>query len=181
MSWLVTFMIAFGHWLTSTRLAELAVWLAGTPLGIAINQSFWITSTVQSIHIMAIAATFSAALMINLRIFQLSGEGHTIVEVERRYAPWVWWGLLVLLCTGILLVIAEPARELLNPAFWTKMFLIATVALATLWFQHSVRRNIALWDPSHEGYAAVRVGAAAITVVWCLIMILGRWIAYVGA
>ncbi len=173
-------LVAFGLWLKTTHLAELAVWLASTPPSNLINQSSWMTSTIQSIHIMAIAATFGAALMINLRILRLAGQSHTMVEVERRYEPWVWWGLLVLLATGVLLVIAEPARELLNPCFWTKLGLIGAVALTNVWFQKSVRRDVDLWDEADGGRVAIRVGAAVMIGVWCVIMILGRWIAYFG-
>ncbi len=173
-------LVAFGQWLKTTPLADLAVWLATTPPSALINQSSWMTSTIQSIHIATIAATFGAALMINLRILGLTGRSHAMLEIERRYQPWVWWGLLVLLATGVLLVIAEPARELLNPCFWTKMMLIAAVALANLWFQRSVQRDVDLWDDADGGRLAIRVGAAGMILAWCVIMILGRWIAYFG-
>ncbi len=173
-------LVAFGQWLKTTPLADLAVWLATTPPSALINQSSWMTSTIQSIHIATIAATFGAALMINLRILGLAGRSHAMLEIERRYQPWVWWGLLVLLATGVLLVIAEPARELLNPCFWTKMMLIAAVALANLWFQRSVQRDVDLWDDADGGRLAIRVGAAGMILAWCVIMILGRWIAYFG-
>ena len=173
-------LVAFGAWLKTTPLADLAVWLATTPPSAMINQSSWMTSTIQSIHIMAIAATFGAALMINLRILRLAGRTHTMAEIERRYEPWVWWGLLVLLVTGILLVIAEPARELLNPCFWTKLILIAAVAGVNVAFQKSVRRDVDLWNDVDSGPVAIRVGAAVMIGVWCVIMILGRWIAYFG-
>jgi uncharacterized membrane protein len=181
MSWLTTLLTAGADFLKSTPLAELSVWIAGTPFGVAINQNSWITPTVQSFHILGVAATFSAALMIVLRIFGVAGKEHTMAEIERRYTPWVWWGLVVLLVSGILVVIAEPARELLNLGFWTKMSLIVIVAAATRWFQLSVRNNIALWQPTSRGYGAIQAGAAVVTGVWCMIIILGRWIAYIGA
>lgn len=180
MQWLIDLIFAFAHWLQTTPLAAFSVWIANTPLGVSINQNSWITPTTQSIHILAIALTFSAVLMINLRIFQLSGQGHSMVEVQRRYTPWIWGGLLVLAATGVILVIAEPARELLDPLFWIKLALIAVLALGTLWFQHSVQRNAAFWERLPGGFAAVRLGAVAVIVVWCVVMVLGRWIAYLG-
>ncbi len=56
-------MPAFGAWLKTTRLIELSVWIGNTPLSATLNQNNWITPTLQSIHILAIAITFSAALM----------------------------------------------------------------------------------------------------------------------
>src|SRR5579875_3096932 len=48
-------MPAFGAWLKSTRLTELSVWIGNTPLSTFLNQNNWITPTLQSVHIMAIA------------------------------------------------------------------------------------------------------------------------------
>jgi hypothetical protein len=181
MSWLTDLLTAGADALKSTPLAELSVWIAGTPFGMAVNQNTWITPTVQSFHILGVAATFSAALMIVLRIFGLAGKEHAMGEVERRYAPWIWGGLALLLVSGVLVVIAEPARELLNLGFWVKMLLIVIAAAATRWFQLSVRNHIEIWQPSSSGYAAIQTGTAVITGVWLIIIILGRWIAYIGA
>ena len=176
---MLTFLLtAFGQWLKSTHLTELSVWIAQTPLSVALSQNSWVTPTVQSIHILAIAVTFGSALMINLRILGLSGANHRMVEIEDRYAPWVAGGLLVLLATGFELVIAEPARELLNPFFWTKMGLVAVVALVNIGLQHSVQRNALHWDSDHARSLLPRVGAGALIVVWGLVMVCGRWIAY---
>jgi hypothetical protein len=101
-----------------------------------------------------------------------------MAEVEDRYAPWVSIGLLVLLATGFELVIAEPARELLNPFFWTKMGLVVLVATTNLGLQHSVQRNRLTWDAAQGQSLSLRVGAGALIVVWGLVMVCGRWIAY---
>ena len=180
MPWIGALLTAFGLWLKTTQLAELSLWLAATPLSLAIGQSTWMTSTVQSIHIMAIAATFGAALMINLRILGLAGQDRSMAEIEHRYAPWIWWGLGVLAATGVFLVYAEPAREMLSPVFWTKMILIVGVALVNLWFQKSVTRHADLWAQADGGAVGIRIGAGVMIVAWCVIMILGRWIAYFG-
>jgi hypothetical protein len=169
---------AFGEWLKSTHLTELSVWIAQTPVSVTLSQNSWVTPIVQSIHIMAIAVTFGAALMINLRILGLSGRAHGMAEIEDRYAPWVTGGLLVLLATGFELVIAEPARELLNPFFWTKMSLVVLVALANIGLQRSVRAYPGRWDAGPDQSLGLRLGAGALIVVWGLVMVCGRWIAY---
>jgi hypothetical protein len=93
MSWIVRLISAFAQWLKSPPWVEFSVWIAGTPLSIPLNQNSWITPSAQSIHILSIAATFGAALMINLRIVQLAGHGRSLSQIEDRYAPWVWRGL----------------------------------------------------------------------------------------
>jgi hypothetical protein len=170
-------MLSFGDWLKSTRLTELSVWIGDTKLSTTLNQNNWITPTLQSIHILAIAMTFSAALMISLRIAGLAGQNRTLRDVERRYVPWIWGGLSTLFCTGFVLLLAEPGRQLLNPYFWTKMMLILVVALATLGLQQSIERGASVWDSARTGYA-VRAGALGLVCVWAAIMVMGRWIAY---
>lgn len=177
MALLADLMPSFGDWLKSTRLTELSVWIGDTPLSITLNQNNWITPTLQSIHILAIAMTFSAALMISLRIAGLAGRGRTLLEVERRYVPWIWAGLSTLFVTGFVLLLAEPGRQLLNPYFWTKMLLVVVVALATRTFQRSVEGRAAVWQSARLALG-VRAGAVGLVGVWAAIMVLGRWIAY---
>jgi hypothetical protein len=118
-------------------------------------------------------------MMINLRILGVAGRRQTMLQVEERFSPWSWWSLLTLVITGVIIVIAEPAREMLSGWFWTKMGLIVLIALANLSFQNSVRRHAAIWEPGHET-ASLRVGAGALIALWCVVMIFGRLIAYTG-
>jgi len=169
---------ALGQWLRTTPMTELSLWIQTTPLSKLIDRNFWVIPVIQTIHILAIAATFGSVVMVNLRIVQLAGQGRTMTQTVRRFLPWVWGGLLTLLVTGLLMVVGEPVRELTNPVFWIKMILIIVAALVSLWFQGSVQRNAARWELSHDGRAVARTGAAAVIGLWCLIMLAGRWIAY---
>jgi hypothetical protein len=167
-----------GQWLRTTPFNQLALDIQKTPVSKLIDQNFWVIPTIQTIHILAIAATFGAVLMVNLRIVQLVGRSRDMTQTMNRYLPWLWWGLLTLLITGIGMTLGEPVRELTNPCFWMKMILIIVAAAVALGFQYSVRHNAARWELSSEGRAAMRAGAASVVALWCLIMVLGRWIAY---
>ena len=172
------YMVALAHWLRTTPMPEFALWLQKTPLSSLIAKNFFFIPTLQVIHILSVAMLFSSTVMINLRIFALAGRSRTMTQTVRRFLPWVWWGLLVLLVTGLGMCIGEPVRELINPAFWTKMVLVIVATLASLSFQSSVNRDVAAWEITHQRRVAVRVGAAGSILLWCAIMVLGRWIAY---
>ena len=171
-------MFEIAEWLATTPLFELSNWLSTTGFSQWIQLNFWVIPTLQTIHILAIAAVFGSAFMINLRILELAGRTRTMTWTADRYLPWVWWGLPVLLVTGVLLIVGEPHRELLNPSFWIKMILILVAVAATLWFQGTVRRNIAFWETSHNKRVGIRIAAVAAIALWCAIIVLGRWIAY---
>jgi hypothetical protein len=116
--------------------------------------------------------------MIDMRILGLVGNGRTMSHTVRRYMPWIWWALLLLIISGIGMIIGEPVRELVNPIFWIKMGLVILVILISAAFHSSVRRNVARWEMTHDGRVAVRIGAVAMIILWCAVMFGGRWIAY---
>jgi hypothetical protein len=169
---------AFTEWLRSTQLTELALGISNTSLSVWIGSHFWAIPIIQTLHILAIAAAFGSVLMINLRILGVTGGTRTLTDTARRYIPWIWVALVVLVLTGIGMVVGEPVRELINPVFWIKMGLIVFMIVVSLGFQASVRGRVAHWEVSRDGMAAVRIGAALIIVLWCMIMVAGRWIAY---
>jgi len=99
----------------------------------------------------------------------------TFAETERRYVRWVWWALLFLLLSGIGMTIAEPVRELVNPVFWIKMPLVVVAVLVSLWFHGRVMRRLARGGTAGP---VIKTAAILIIVLWCVIMLCGRWIAY---
>ena len=166
---------AFTEWLRTTQMTEFSLWLSDTSWSMWLDTHFWAIPIMQCIHILAISAAFGSILMINLRIYRLAGTDRTMAETERRYTRWIWWSLLVLLLSGIGMTIAEPVRELVNPVFWVKMVGVVLAILASLWFHGRVMRRLAAGGLPGP---VIKTGAVLIIILWCLIMLGGRWIAY---
>jgi hypothetical protein len=158
---------------------EFSSWLAQTPPSQFIQGNFWIIPTVQSIHILAICAVISSALLINLRLVGLVGGGDPVASFARRYLPWIWTALVVLLLTGLILIVAEPDRTLGNVIFWSKMALVAAGLLLGLVFAMPIRRNPAFWDGAGHDVQGKVLGAVSLAV-WIAVICCGRWIAYAG-
>lgn len=155
-------------------------WLSQTPLSNLIQSVEWIIPMVQSVHIVAIAIVMSSVVMVDLRLMGVTGRGQTISVMARRFIPWIWWSLAVLLATGAILIIAEPRRDLLNPVFQAKMALLVVAIVVTALFQQAVSRNMEVWDLFPEKRAGAWLTAALSLTVWIAIVGCGRWIAYVG-
>jgi uncharacterized membrane protein len=166
---------SFTDWLRSTQLTEFALWISETSLSLWIQTNFWAIPIIQVIHILSIAAGFGAVLMVTLRIFELAGTDRTMAETERRYIGWVWGALLVLLLSGLGLIIGEPVRELINPIFWIKVVLVVLAVLVSLVFHGRVMRRLAGGGAVTGG---IKAGSIFIIILWCVIMLCGRWIAY---
>lgn len=157
---------------------EFATWLSGTPVSRFIAHELWVIPSLQSVHILAIAALFSSSLLINLRLVGRADVGHAVAATASRFLPWIWIAFAVLATTGLLLVIGEPKRELVSAPFWIKMGLIAIGLGATLWFQRTVSSDPDRWDrPAEAGRA--RLYALGTLIVWIGVITAGRLIAYV--
>ena len=169
------FLFSFTEWLRTTPLVELALRINDTSLNGWIVLHFWAIPIFQVTHILAIAASFGSILMINARILGLNGEGRTVAQTTKRYMPWIWWALVVLILSGLLMIIAEPIRELINPFFWIKMGILVIAILVTVWFHKGILRDI---REDHDIGAMERTVAVLLVILWCMIMFCGRWIAY---
>jgi hypothetical protein len=164
--------------LRTTRLTEFSLSMADWPLALWLQSHFYAIPTFQTLHILAIAVLFSSSLMLNLRVLGVNGKDLNLEAALRRFRPWFWWALVALVASGAFMLISEPVRNLTNPIFWGKMTLLAIGILATLWFQAAIRHRMATWDVSPAGHASLRSGAVALTILWCLVIAGGRWIAY---
>jgi uncharacterized membrane protein SirB2 len=154
-------------------------WLSLTPLSMLFQTVEWIIPAVQSVHILAIAIVMSSVVMVDLRLLGLMGHSQSISGLTRRFLPWVWCALVVLLLTGLVLITAEPRRDLLNPVFQAKMALLAVAIAVTAVFQETVRRNMEFWDLSPRRRWGAWATAIVSLLVWTAIVGCGRWIAYV--
>jgi hypothetical protein len=153
-------------------------WLYDTPLSTAIRDTSWIIPTVQSIHIIAIAFVVGSALVSDLRLAGVLATDETPRTVVRRYLPWMWGALIVLLITGLVMAIGEPDRVVANVVFWSKMVLVLTAFVLTLLFRRP------LLDPAfaleHAAWARLVKPLAWLSLAtWVGVIICGRWIAYV--
>lgn len=152
-------------------------WLYATPLSTGIRDVGWLIPAVQCVHIFAIAVVVGSALVSDLRLAGVLATDEAPATVVRRYLPWMWGALAVLLATGIVMILAEPGRTLLNSVFWTKMALVLLAFTLTLFFRKP------LLDPEfraeHRGWWRAAKPAAWLSLAtWVLVVFCGRWIAY---
>ena len=169
---------SFTEWLRSTQLTELALWISETKLtgwvGMTHVGDVPVIAMLQTVHILAIAASFASVLMINARVFGIAGHA-TLAETSRRYTKVLWWALVVLVLSGLGLVIGEPIRELINPYFWIKMILVVVGVVVAVMFAKALGRQAAIADIVGGG---TKINALLLVILWCMIMWCGRWIAY---
>jgi uncharacterized membrane protein len=156
-------------------------WLAQTPLSAVIQNESWVIPTVQTVHIVSVAMVISATFLVSLRILGLFERSEAIGALSRRFLPWVWYALVVLLVTGSLLIVGEPGRSLLNPAFAAKMVMLVVVAALTAVLQRPLTTEAGYWEVSGQRRVLAKGIAVLSLTLWSCIVFAGRWIAYVTA
>ncbi len=158
---------------------EFCDWLSATSLSVAFQTASWFVPSVQTVHIIAIAVLLVYVYLIAFRLVGLKQGAHGLAYATAKGMPWIWTALAVLLISGTLLTITEPARELLNWVFRTKMIMVLLLAAIMFVVQRRTRHNADYWTQSPgRRYAARGLGLVAFAI-GAAIITAGRWIAYV--
>jgi hypothetical protein len=150
-------------------------WISQTSASEAIRDQSWVVPGVQAIHICAIAVVVGSALVSELRLAGLIATDESAAVVIKRYLPWMWRALAVLLLSGLILVWGEPDRALLNRVFWLKMSMVLIGFVLSLLFRKP------LLDAGHAARPWLIKPVAWLSLcVWIAVVCGGRWIAYAG-
>ncbi len=135
----------------------------------------WAIPLVQTVHLLALAALFGSAILLNMRLAGLLARTDSGAAMVRRYQPVLYVALAVMLVSGAVLIWAEPERVLPKDIFWMKMGLVVAGFASTFAVGAALSRTGEDQAPrgAHKalGWACLALWAAAI---FC-----GRWIAYV--
>lgn len=152
--------------------------LSQSPLSLAMATSPWVVPTMQSIHIVSIAVIFISVLVTALRVIGVSWGDVSVRTTAARFAPWAWTALAVLAVSGIVLILAEPVRELMAISFWVKMALLVVAIVISVRFLRAVRSNEVFATVDAPVDPAMRRNAIITIAIWVAIIFMGRFIAY---
>lgn len=164
--------------MAASSLHSFCEWLATTRVSNTIQDAGWIIPAVQTVHIACIAVLIGSVVMLDMRMFGIAGRGDSIAVTAERLLPWIWWPLPVFLATGLLLIVAEPSRELENTTFYNKMILLVAAIIVTGVLQVTVRRDPAFWEGSQVRSGAAKGLALLSLGLFVGIVFAGRLIAY---
>lgn len=153
-------------------------WLYATPVSTTIRDVTWVVPTVQSIHILSIAALVGATLVSDLRLAGLIATDQPASAIVRRHLPWIWTALVILLATGLTLLVGEPERTVINRVFWLKMAMVLTAFTLTMIFRRPLLDERFSFDHPQQLKRA-KIAAWVSLILWIGIIFCGRWIAYV--
>ena len=150
------------------------LWLEETPFSTWMRESGPAFFGSLIFHSVAMGFVVGVHVAMNLRILGMAPG--IPLSLMRRFFPVLWVGLVVVSISGVLLLIAYPAKALTNPVFYLKLGAIVTALFIT----RSLAKGV-LQEPSYDAVRApkkARVLAALSLLLWAGAVTSGRLLAY---
>jgi hypothetical protein len=138
------------------------------------SSSFLGFPTVLTVHTIGLCLILGGDVVVTARLLGLAS---TIpLKPLRLLFPFMWVGLLLTALSGFALVIALATTRALNPIVLVKLAIIVVTVPLTL----RMKKRVFNGDGASEGalLQSVRTLAASQLLLWLLVVIAGRLIAY---
>lgn len=150
-------------------------WLdANLPGSVFLRESTYGFSVSLTLHVLSMCVFFGLVMMMDLRLIGIGNRTTRPEEIQKRLFPWQMFGFAVITVTGFMLWWAKPLTYYGKAFFWVKMVLMILAGInagAIHWITH--REGRAGWDSR-----AAKVAGAVSILLWTLVLIFGRLIAY---
>ncbi len=137
-------------------------WMEALPMSHAIQSGTWYSPIIQVIHLVALAVFAGAIVIVDLRLLGRGLTTRPLAQVARDAHPWLVWGLVVLLITGIPQVTSLAMKQYYSPFFWWKMegLVVATI------FTFTLRKKVTLTDEARLGPVWGKVVGLVSIALW---------------
>jgi hypothetical protein len=148
------------------------------PSSIAIRESAYFYPFLLTSHVVGMCLFAGLVIMMDLRLMGMGNTGTPLSQIQRRLFPLQMLGFVLSALTGLLLVYAQPMRFYGNVFFWIKSVMMAVAGVNVLAFHLGTYRSVATWDAEARPPFGARLSGALSLVLWALVIVSGRLIAY---
>lgn len=160
------------------ELSRFVAWLAATEGSVALHESLYMYTLVESFHVIGITLFAGTIAMVDLRLLGRAFMDTPVSEMTARILPWTVAGFAVMAVTGLLLFYAIPVRTFHSVWFRAKVVLLIAAAVNGWLFHRRVQRDREKWDRETIPPRGARVSAAISLAIWTGVIVAGRMIAY---
>ena len=138
--------------------------------------SAWGWPTVESLHFLGLSLLIGTVGLFDLRMLGVA-KGVPMGALH-RLIPWGVGGYLTNVATGFLFVTSAPDQYVYNPAFQTKLTLMAVAGLNVLVFYRFTFAGVRASGEGADAPRAAKVAAAVSLCCWVGVIVCGRLITY---
>jgi hypothetical protein len=153
-------------------------WLQASSLAKFIHQTPWAFTTIELIHVIAIALLVGTIAIVDLRLLGLASSKRPVTELTRNVLPFTWGAFVIAAVAGSLLFISRATDYFANPVFWTKMSIIVLGGINMMIFEFITFRGVQKWDLGPMPPLPARLAGGISLGCWILVVVFGRWIGF---
>ena len=157
---------------------DFMAWLGNTQWSVALHESQYAYSIVESIHVWALCLFVGFAVLLDLRLVGAIFYSVPVSHMTKRLLPWTKAGFAIMVVSGVVLFYAIPLRTYHNVFFRVKAILLILAALNAFGFHNGIYRHIDKWDTDGLPPRTARHAGMASLALWVAIVFCGRMIAY---
>ena len=117
-------------------------------------------------------------MILDLRLTGLALRRVPVADVVERLQPWMFLGFVVMVVSGVMLFYAIPGAVLPEHLFQDQVHLPRPRGLNAMTFHTGIFRNVASWGRDAQPPSRARFAGIASLVLWAVVIITGRMIAY---
>lgn len=156
-------------WVTDT--------LNSTALSSIVMDNAVVFPALEMLHFLGLCLLFGSLLIVDLRVVGFT----KVIPIQRVdvFIRFAIIGFSINLISGLLFVIGDSDRYLINIAFWIKMGVIILAGLNTLYFVRRIKPQMDAGVDSIDLKQGAHVVAWLSLVLWTSVIVLGRFIPYV--
>ena len=153
-------------------------WLADTPFSTGIRESTYLYPVVESVHVLSLCLFVGLLLLWDLRLLGVTLPRIAVSEVWARLIPWITFGAVLMVISGLLLFASDPVRFYGNIFFRIKAVGLVLALLNALAFHFGIERRLIEWDTSAVTPRAAKLAGGVSIALWAAIVVTGRFVAY---
>jgi len=127
----------------------------------------------QLFHIAGLLLILTSIVLVNLRLLGVGLRNQSLPQLVKATTPLVWYGLGLLVLSGLFIFLPSAAIYYPNPAFWAK-FLLLSLALL---IQITLYRKVTSVEYPKRGLATAT--AIISLTLWFSVAFAGRAIGYI--
>jgi hypothetical protein len=160
-------------------ISDFTNWLAATDWSVSLHESFYMMPWLESTHVLTLMVSLGMLAVIDLRMLGWWMSDVPASKVAARVGTPMFIGFGVMTITGLILFTAIPVRYEHSIWFRLKVILLMAAFINAVLFHRHMNRSVSSWDTAKKPPARTRAAAAVSLSLWILIVISGRFIAYV--
>jgi len=139
-----------------------------------IRGSAYAYPVILSLHIVALALFGGMILVTDLRLLGLGMRSYSVSEVVNGLRAPKRFGFILAAASGVLMFGSKAEQYSYNPWFWTKITLLALIAINYLIFRRGVYNNAAELDRPLQIPARAKLAAGLSLLLWTGVACAGR-------